>query len=171
MTKLEWTFAGLCVSRSTWSHFGPPHFAVSAPRYFRNPSERQVLSVCGVLLNKNYVSYREAGFAFLPLRSVLKVLQILPFPSDPELIGQVLCPPPPVPICRSHTPLKWRVKYPPATLFCYKRLDSCLVHPRKCLFQLWFHPTMLVPRSHLGFVTDPRMAKTVAVRRWTSWRP
>ena len=76
-----------------------------------------------------------------------------------------------VPICRSNTPPKWRVKYPPATLFCYKLLDSCLVHLRKCLFQLWFHPTMLVPRSHLGFVTDPRMAKTVAVRRWTSWRP
>ena len=30
----------------------------------------------------------------------------------------------------------WRVKYP--TLFCYKLLDLCLVHLRKCLFQLWF---------------------------------
>ena len=35
-------------------------------------------------------------FAFLPLRSVLKVLPILSFPSDPELVGQALCPSPPV---------------------------------------------------------------------------
>ena len=60
--------------------------------------ERPVVSGGVVLLNQNYVTdrAREVAFAFLPLRSVLKVLQILSFPSDPELIGQVLCPPPPV---------------------------------------------------------------------------
>ena len=53
----------------------------------------------------------------------------------------------------------WRVKYP--TLFCYKLLDLCLVHLRKCLFQLWFPPTKLLLRSHtcMSFITDPRMVK------------
>ena len=90
MTKLE-------VGRSQVFAFPALHKVTLALRTllsaFRVTSEilpRPVVSGCVVLLNQNYVTDREVVFEFLPLRSALKVLQILSFPSDPELIGQVL---------------------------------------------------------------------------------
>ena len=72
------------------SAFPALHKVTSALRVTSEILPRPVVSGCVVLLNQNYVTDRGVVFEFLPLRSALKVLQILSFPSDPELIGRVL---------------------------------------------------------------------------------
>ena len=92
MTKLE-------IGRSQVSAFPALHKVTLALRTLlsalRVTSEilpRPVVSGCVVLLNQNYVTDREVVFEFLPLRSAVKVLQILSFPSDPtDRPGTVWC--------------------------------------------------------------------------------
>ena len=73
-----------------------PYFSIRTLCDLNYPAQQPIISMGILILHQYYVAHREVTLTVLPLRSALQVLKTLPTPPNPELVGQVLSPSPPV---------------------------------------------------------------------------